>query len=418
MSKFLTAAFIFMGLFFTKGFSDAPVIGGYLDVRAFTREVSGGRSPFTFDSIEPGLLTELYIAFAGPIKDEKGEFKVEPLYPFPQDFFQKLKEIKKKNSFKVLLSLGGWGFNDKNDPEGIGQKTYLNFSELVSDEEKRKKFIQNLISFAKENNLDGFDIDWEYPGDISRGGKESDFENYLKFLKELSVAFKEGPLKLLLTMATPSTVPYGMPAKYKEDPSLYFKWLKEVSFFVDRLHLMTYDYHGSFDDPKLTGVNAPLMQDSDPNSILYVAKTVERYLAAGIPKEKLILGIPLYGRTFGGVTGVTESDYSPRKPFKTAGAAGPSTHSPGLLAYYEIADMISNKKLNFGTDQVTDTAVAFDVRSGEWVSFDTKETVALKAKLAKEKGLQGIMFWSIDLDEYQWIPKFPNVRSGEASLKS
>jgi chitinase len=68
----------------------------------------------------------------------------------------------------------------------------------------------------------------------------------------------------------------------------------------DWLNVMSYDYHGAFDDPiKVgTGVNAPLLQDSTPNGPVSIKNTVEAYLQAGIPKDKIVLGMPTYGRSF------------------------------------------------------------------------------------------------------------------------
>jgi chitinase len=174
---------------------------------------------------------------------------------------------------------------------------------------------------------------------------------------------------------------------------------------------MAYDYHGPFDNPKLTGVNAPLSADTDPSSINFIKATLENYINSGIPASKIVLGLAGYGHSYSGVQNLSATNNGPGHVFSGAGNAGPSTNSPGLLAYYEIADLIANKQMTFATDSITQTAYAYNTSTQQWVSFDTPETLALKAQYAKSLGLKGVMFWAIDDDEYAWGNKFPNLRS-------
>ena len=60
---------------------------------------------------------------------------------------------KKKDKLKVLLALGGW-------QDSKGDK----YSKLVNDPDKRRTFVQSAIAFIRDNNFDGLDLDWEYPG--------------------------------------------------------------------------------------------------------------------------------------------------------------------------------------------------------------------------------------------------------------
>jgi chitinase len=60
---------------------------------------------------------------------------------------------------------------------------------------------------------------------------------------------------------------------------------------------------------------------------------------------------------------------------------------------------------------VTQTAIGYNSASQQWVSFDTPQTIALKAEYAKSLGLAGVMLWAIDDDEYAWGDKFPNLKS-------
>ena len=173
---------------------------------------------------------------------------------------------------------------------------------------------------------------------------------------------------------------------------------------------MAYDYHDPFSIPKITGANAPLHRDTDPNSPYYIERTLKNYLASGISPKKILLGIPTFGHSYSGVTNLSADSHRPGKIFTLPGLAGPSTQMKGFLAYYEIADMMAQKKLTFDTDPITNTAYGYHLPSQTWVSFDTPETVQLKVELAVKNGLGGVIFWSIDMDEYYWPPRFPNVK--------
>ncbi len=417
--------FLFLSCFaFQSLFASSPVVGGYYENWSQYRPPSGGRAQFMPNLIDPTIVTDLYFAFGifGYVSKSidptnphlTGDYTVQPVEWNDQSvLYPQVMALKQKNpNLRNLLSIGGWSFNDPNDP--MGKDTYHLFSEMASTEQNRAQFIQSAISYAKKYGFNGIDLDWEYPGDATRGGKPEDFANFMQLLKEAHPQFqKEG---LLLTYASAAIVPSGVPASYRENPATYFKWLAECSTYLDRLNVMAYDYHGPFDNPMLTGVNTPMSHDTDPAGTKFIEETLKNYINNGISPDKIVLGLAAYGHSYGGVSDLSDSDYAPGKPFVSAGAAGPSTLSPGLLAYFEIADMMTLKQLTFGTDQTTTSAVGYNVAGKEWVSFDTPQTIALKAGLVKSFGLQGIMFWAVDDDEYQWSPKYPNVRSGYETL--
>jgi chitinase len=88
---------------------------------------------------------------------------------------------------KVLIAIGGWTFNDP------GQPTQKIFSDLARSEDNQRKFFKSLISFMSTFDLDGVDLDWEYPGPdeiTERGGREEDFKNFPTFMKNLKNALK------------------------------------------------------------------------------------------------------------------------------------------------------------------------------------------------------------------------------------
>lgn len=403
--------------------SPKNIVAAYYENKSYYRPATGNRPPFTPQLIDPSILTDIYYAFAcfGYVTKSldpsnphtTGDFTLQPTDKNDQTLlYPQIVALKQRNkNLKLFLSIGGWSFNDPNDPEGLGQHTYKLFSQMISSQANRKQFIDSAIAYVHKFGFDGLDIDWEYPGDITRGGSEQDFDNFILFLKECSLAFQNNTPQLILSYTAPATIPAGVPKRFHDNSNDYFQWLARCTQYVDRINMMCYDYHGPFNIPKITGVNAPLTRDTSAQSQLYVAKTLQNCLNNNIPANKIILGMPAFGHTFGGVSGLTQSDNGPGKPFTGPGELGPSTRSSGLLAYFEIADLIAQLQLSFATDNITDTAYGYHIVAGKWVSFDTPNTIKLKSELAKKLLLKGVMFWSVDLDEYYWKPTFPNIRS-------
>ena len=345
-----------------------------------------------------------------------GDFTIQPVeWDDQSELYPALQKLKGSNpSLKTLLSIGGWSMNSGDDQPTAGNQhpygpyTYRLFSQMSANPAGRTQFITSAISYAQQYGFDGIDIDWEYPAYLSRGGTPDDLANFLTLVQEFRASVPSG---FLLTMAAPAIVPTGVPQQYHADPQSYFAWLAQCAAELDWLNVMTYDFHGAFDP--ITGVNAPLAQDSVPGGPFSIANTVKAYLAAAIPKEKIVVGMPTYGRSFSVSGGLTDSDHSYGKP-ATAAPAGPATATPGVLAYYEIAPQLANGDLVRVWDDATLTPYAYSTKSGEWVTYDDTQSLAYKAAYVNAMGLGGAMVWAIDDDDFQG--EFPLIQEIKSVL--
>ena len=280
---------------------------------------------------DPTLLTHINYAFA-LIKNDFESLDVKK-----PDRLKKVVALKNQNpDLKVVLSVGGWGAG--------------NFSEMADDANHRRKFAENCLAAVKTYGLDGIDIDWEYPSSSSAGISSSplDVANFTLLMKDLREVL--GPDKLL-TIATYAGVKY-----YN---------LSACGQYLDFINIMTYDmgrppYHHS----------ALYSSSKTKNSCL---EAVEKHYNAGVPYEKLVLGVPFYG-----------------KP-----AEGES------IDYIELVSNYFNKYTR-RWDSVSKVPYLVDGSGTMVICYDDAESLALKADFIKEKGLLGAMYWSIEADDNDW----------------
>ncbi|XP_041978795.1 mucin-5AC [Aricia agestis] len=368
-----------------------------------------GTARFNPQNINPYLCTHLVYAFGGFTKDNtlKPFDKYQDIEKGGYAKFTGLKTYNKK--LKTLLAIGGWN-------EGSAR-----FSPMVATKSSRKEFVKNTIRFLRQNHFDGLDLDWEYPA-FRDGGKAKDRENYAKLVKELREEFekesaKTGKSRLLLTMAVPAGIEYIQKG---------FD-VKTLNRYLDWMNLLTYDYHSAF-EPAVNH-HAPLYPLEEPSEYsvdneLNIDYTIKFYLENGADRDKLVVGIPTYGRSY---TLFNPDAVEIGSPADGPGEQGEATKEKGYLAYYEICEALKPKsRRRRAADSEEEESeeseeseeeeeqkpwtvihpnpaamgpVAY--RGNQWVGYDDIDIVRKKAEYVAQNGLGGIMFWSIDNDDFR-----------------
>ena len=120
------------------------------------------------------------------------------------------------------------------------------------------------------------------------------------------------------------------------------------------------------------------------------------WVTAGAPREKLVLGIPTYGRSW---TLATKKN-QPNSLASGTGDAGPITREKGYLAFNEICKNIRDN----GWVKVEDpsgNAGPYAYKGNQWVGYDDTKMAAQKARYIIEEGLGGAMFWDLPSDDFR-----------------
>ncbi|XP_015439740.1 PREDICTED: probable chitinase 3 [Dufourea novaeangliae] len=265
-----------------------------------------------------------------------------------------------------MIAVGGWN-------EGSNK-----FSQVVSNPGTRARFVQNVVDFLRKYNFDGFDVDWEYPN--QRGGQPSDKQNFVNLLRELKSAFS--PHGYILSVAV-AAVASSASQSYN---------IRDVAEQVDFVNLMAYDMNGSWNS--FTGENAPLYSN-DPNN---VNAAVRYWLSQGASPNKLILGIPSYGRSF---TLANAGNNGIGAPAVGPGTVGPYTREAGMLGYNEICEKLRQGGWTINRDG--QQLVPYMVQGNQWVGYDDVQSIREKAKYINSLNLGGAMLWSIETDDFRGV---------------
>jgi chitinase len=349
------------------------IVGYYTSWSIYQRD-------FQVADIPADKLTHVNYAFAN-LDGETGECKLGDIWSDDANF-RYLGELKEKHPhLKALISVGGWTWS-------------AHFSDVALTEESRRHFVESCIDRflvgRYEGILDGIDIDWEFPvggGLAENTTRPEDRENYTllmeEFRRQLDELEAESGRHYLLTLAAPA------------GPDIYANIeLERISQYLDWLNLMAYDFHGRLD--QITNFHAALYPSAaDPAaSYLNAHAAVQGYLDAGVPPEKLVLGVPFYGRGWAGVPDIDHGLYQPTHGLPRG------TWEQGVFDYKDLAQNYVGQ--NGYTRYWHDGAQApwlYSPSAGVFISYDDPESLALKADYVREWGLGGVMFWELSADD-------------------
>ena len=305
---------------------------------------------------DPTLITHLNYAhgrFKNPKTGDGGivitESKQVPI--------KKVIALKEQNpKLKVMLMIGGWGAH----ADG--------FSMMARSEEKRALFCHSVRELLDKHELDGVDIDWEYPtqsADDETGCDPSDTKNFNIVLRQLRDSLGTGKI---ISFASSSS------AKYVDWPT--------AMKYLDYVNVMTYDMGAA-----PSSHNSPLYKSATFNQ-RSCDDSIELHKKGGVPLNRQVMGIPFYGKAEKNPSAATKIfEYS--------------------VKYYEIPDILEKGKYKdkplarpvYRRWEATSKVPYLVDDSGKNVlSYDDPESMTEKGKYVKDKKILGAMFWEYRYD--------------------
>ncbi|KAJ2063367.1 hypothetical protein GGI17_001728 [Coemansia sp. S146] len=285
-----------------------------------------------------------------------------------------------KNGVKMLVAVGGQG----------------NFSNhlalALSTTSGQKTFVSNAMAFVKSYGLDGIDVDWEYPTNLT------DAQNLLSTLQATRQAldenFGKGSKVLTITL-------YNHPYLGPGVPTVDYKPYADV---VDYAFTMAYDYFGSWADysaPNAPFIDVPFYPGSFRN-------TTDAWLKAGWPANKLVAGLAYYGHSSVVTSDMSKNTTNQYVPiFKHTSIDGPVSGIAGTWTWRDLRDPANGALSGPRTaksgwvrtwDVVTMTPWLYRKSDSLYIGYDDEDSLGVKMDYTLRKDLAGVMIWEIGYD--------------------
>lgn len=276
-----------------------------------------------------------------------------------------------QNNVPVMMSIGGWTLSE-------------DFPLIAATPSYRTNFAHSCNELVRVYNIDGIDIDWEYPGFTDHGGTVDDITNYTLLLQEirdsLDVMEIQTGKDLMLTAAFS-----GDPNKMDD-----IEWDAIVPI-LDYINLMSYDFFGAWESE--TNHNSPLYAPANGNPDFNCNSAIQRLINDyNVPSEKINLGVAFYGRSV-----------------KTSGTPllhGPTTSTADLVTfaadegtplYYNVINEINSFDYNWDpTAQVP--YLTGNNGLNTFLSYDDERSIGLKGQYIVDHNLAGAIIWEITGD--------------------
>lgn len=297
-------------------------------------------------NVDPQLLDAIIYAFV----------EINPdgtlLVPSPKYLKEMVSLKSEKPELKVIAAIGGWGADG--------------FSDAALTPTSRYNFARQVNKLINQYDLDGIDIDWEYPGTGAAGIKyrPEDKENFTLLLTAIRDVIGDDKWLSIAGVGDKASINRS----YELD---------KIAPIINYFNLMSYDFTAGE-----TGPNGERHQANLYNSSLalpgYSVDTWVRNLEdGGMPSEKILLGIPFYGRLG---AKITKSYDELRKNFINKGE-------------YDI---------NFDKD----AQAVYLTKDGQFaMSYDDPLTIFLKSQYVLKNCLGGIFSWTSTYDQANILAK-------------
>ncbi|KAG8179957.1 hypothetical protein JTE90_015406 [Oedothorax gibbosus] len=254
----------------------------------------------------------------------------------------------------------------------------------VVEKLKNIKFIASTLAILHEYDFDGLDVDWEFP--VWNNAYPEDKNNFVSFLEEFyflskSYAHQLGKDQAILSVAVAAPVNI-VQSSYN---------ITEMAKYVNFINLMTYDFHDFHWYTPVTGSNSPLFKRSVQKgyfATLNTAWAANYWFKQGMPKNKIMVGIPTYGHSYKLISPIFH------------GVNAPAAGMNGDVTFTQVC-----KTLKAGGTRVFDneSKVPYAYHGYDWMSYEDSESMHAKANWIKSQGFGGAMTFDLNSDDWQSV---------------
>jgi chitinase len=262
---------------------------------------------------------------------------------------------------KVILSLGGWG----------GCPTC---TDVFSTDSGRQEFASSVREVCDYFHADGIDLDWEYPALENVPGYHymaADKDNFTEVIRLLR---KRLPRKAEVSFAAGGFTEYLRTS---------IDW-KQVVPMVNYINLMTYDLINGY--ATQTGHHTALY--SRPEQLESTDRAIRWLDSAGVPLQKVAIGLAFYARIFAGADSVNNGLYRP-------------CHFLKGVSYKNFATALSpDSGWVYHWDKIAQAPYMYNAGQQAFASFDDSVSIRIKTEYAVQKGIGGVMFWQMTEDRF------------------
>lgn len=287
--------------------------------------------------------------------------------------FRKLNELKKINpKLKIMISVGGWTWSK-------------HFSDAVLSDTSTENFAQSCVDIVAAHNLDGVDIDWEYPGMKGDNNKfrPQDRTGYTNMFKQirakLDVLSKKTNKQYQVTTAIGGSIEF-----------LQHTQMEIAQRYLDYINLMSYDYDGTYDNMAAhhsnmyTPANMPYIYSAD--------LCIKNLIRVGVHPSKIVMGLPFYGK--GRIVESADNNGLYQIPVKPYWGGG----------FSYLKDSVVNKKgfVRYW-DKASQAPYLFNAEKKAIVFYDDEQSTKLKCDYIKKYKLGGMMFWEYFSDKKNYL---------------
>lgn len=240
LTLFLMIAAIFLFAAPTLAKDEQFRVVGYYSATSFDEPL---------EQVQMDYYTHIMYGFLKPQEDGT-------LLPVPKpELLQELVTKAHSQDVKVFAAVGGWSYQD--------HPLAPTFAAMAATKENRSRFVQAMLEIVETYNLDGVELDWEYP--------QQDTANaYEALVLELSAGLHSAGKELSAAVAG---------AADRNEKATSSKMITQAALeALDFVEVMAYDLHTTEHSP------------------LWFARTSTEYWCEQLPAEKVVLGVPLYAR--------------------------------------------------------------------------------------------------------------------------